>query len=203
MAQPVRYFLAIVLSGCAGNADLSSELYQRLSRDDRAAIYERENEVTIAQSRRDEAKLFEAQIKLRMKELDEQWDRCTERLEKQKQAARIDGAKKLRETHEAFLDDQLKIARAHVNKRELEIDAAKVRLELQKQRQLVKSGHALEKTLEAFEERVRAAEREAKDADTKELDLRVEAQKKFLDWKAAEAEYSKASGDYDSLVWVD
>jgi hypothetical protein len=195
--------LLLVAPACAKNADFSHELYERLSREDRAAIYERENEVTIAQSRRDEARLFVARTKARMKELDEQWDRCKERLEKQNQAARIEGAKKLRETHEAFLDDQLDIAEAHLDFREVEIAVSKARLELQKQRQLVKSGHARETTLEGFEHNVREVEADAKKAESKELDKRAEAQKKFLEWKAAEAEYAKTSGDYDSLVWVD
>ncbi|MCC6809071.1 MAG: hypothetical protein IT381_16705 [Deltaproteobacteria bacterium] len=198
-----KALILLCLCSCAATADLSSELYQRLNREDRAAIYERENEVTIAQSRRDEAKIFQARTKQRVKELDEQWDRCKERLEKQNQAGRIDGAKKLLETHEAFLDEQLKIAAAHLEWRTLEIDTAKARLELQKQRQLVKSGHARETTLESFEQRVREAEREAREGEKKELDLRAESQKKFLEWKAAENEYAKASGDWDSLVWVD
>src|SRR5580693_3696541 len=105
-----RRFLALVASslatgaftalapGCSMQADLTDDLYRRLSRDDRSAIYERQNEVTIAYSRYDEAQLFLEATKQRLADLDERWSRCKARLEKANQAARIDAAKRIRET---------------------------------------------------------------------------------------------------------
>ena len=194
----------VVGAACGGNsARVSPELYARLSHDDQAAIYERENDVTIAWSRRDDAVLAVRNTRLRLDELSEQWRHAKERFERTNQSARVDGAAKLRDTHKAFLEEQLRIAEAHVSYREKEIVAARARLDRQRARQLVKSGMASEKTLDDFEKRVKDSEQEARDSEKRELDLRSESQKKFLEWKAAENEYARASGDYDSLVWVD
>jgi hypothetical protein len=196
--------LCLLGVGCGGiTANLSDELFRRLSHDDRAAIYERQNEVTIAYSRRDEAQLQVSANKTRLNELDDRWARCRTRLEKANQSARIDVAKKMKDTQNAFLDDQLRIAELHLRFRDSEIDAARARLELAKQRQLVKSGLAAEKTLDAFDKLARDTEEEARNAEHKELEVRAEAQKKFLEWKAAENDYARNSGDYDSLIWID
>jgi hypothetical protein len=184
-------------------ASVSPELYQRLSKDDRSGLYERENDVTIAVSRRDEARLIVRATERRLDELSAQWRRCKERLERSNQSARIDGAEKLVDTHRSYLKDQLRIAEAHVDFRESEIIAARARLELQRQRQLVKSGLSGESSLESFESRAKDKEQTSKDLDHKEQELRADSQKRFLEWKAAESEYARASGDFDSLVWID
>ena len=188
----MRIWPLLVLCACGGiQASLPEELWQRLSKEDRLAIYERENAVVIAQSRLDEARLLIRQTKERINQLGDRYSRCKARLEKTNQSARIDGVKKMRDAQEAFLDDQLSIAEAHVELRKKEIDAARAVVELQKARQLVKSGLASEKTIEDFERAARDAAEVAKKAERQELDLRAESQKKFLDWKAAEAEYAR------------
>ncbi len=66
--------LLSALSACSSTtANLKPELYARLSLEDRAAIYERENDVTIQLSRRDDAKQNVRGTERRLRELSDEW----------------------------------------------------------------------------------------------------------------------------------
>src|SRR5262249_16527520 len=61
--------LALFAGACATEGEVSRTLYKRLPRDARMAIYDRENDLTIARSRRDEALAQLAEIGRRKDEL--------------------------------------------------------------------------------------------------------------------------------------
>ena len=58
-------------------------------------------------------------------------------------------------------------------------------------------------SLKRYEANVERLEKRFSEVERRKFDLRADAQKVFEQWKNAEEEYAKATGDYDSCVWLD
>lgn len=191
------------LSACSSmHADLPAELVYSLPRDERVTIYDAENDVVISRSREDDAKLEMAKLHRDLDELSDRWDRTKSRLDK----AHGDRVSKARDTYDAkrrYLKESLDVAEAALDTAEVQTEAANARLELARARQLVRLGLLGQSKVKAFEDYAEGVEKRAKTADKREVAKRVDSQKSFTAWKDAEDAYARATGDFDSLVWVD
>ncbi len=204
MSKRRSLFLASVLmAGCGGmHAELPEDLIYSLPRDERIVIYDAENDVVIARSRQDDAERRILKLRQDLKDLSERWDRTKERLDKTHND-RTSKAKDVYVAKRKYIDESLDIAKIGLDVSEAQVDAATARLELARARQLVRLGTLEEAKLKDFEEVVKDREKRSKDVDKKEVDMRIESQKSLTAWKDAEDAYARATGDFDSLVWID
>lgn len=204
MSRAKAVLACLWAAGCAtGEAGLTRDEIERMPRDARVAIYDGENDVVIAKSRRDEALLRRAALRREISELGDRADRTATRLKKAKLGDRVGAVKKAVSVHRDYLEAELTAVAAAVDATEEEVGASRARLELTRQRQLVRTGRVLASTVEAYEQHVKDLEKKTKEAQRKELDLRTSAQKVFEKWKAAEDAYARATGDWDSGIWID
>jgi hypothetical protein len=194
---------ALFAGACATEGELSRTLYKRLPRDARMAIYDRENDLTIAKSRRDEALAQLAEIGRRKDELSQALKTGEARLKKSGHGERSGGLRKMAGARRAFYDAQAKTAKMAMKYAEAEIDAATARLEQARQQQLIRFGLAQESTLVPFDATVKQREKDATQAQRQELDARAQQQQVFTNWKAAEEQYASSTGDFDAGIWID
>jgi hypothetical protein len=195
--------LGSVGAGCAApKAAISAELIARLPYDGRAAIYDRENDVTIARDRRDDARLQVERLDNEIDELSARWNRTEQRLNKIGGGARIGACRYMFEAKKSYLKAELKYAEADVDYEDEEVKAALARLEKARSAQLVRYGLAPESKMAPFDQAERVANDKAKAAEKRKSDLRVEQQKAFDAWKAAEDSFF-ATGDFDAGIWID
>jgi hypothetical protein len=196
--------LCLLFAGaCATEGELSHTLYLRLPRDARMAIYDRENDLTIARSRRDEALAQLAEIGRRKDELSQALKTGDTRLKKSGHSDRSSGLHKMGEARRAFYDAQAKTAKMAMKYAEAEIEAATARLDQTRQQQLIRFGLAQESTLVPFDAEVKQREKDATAAQRMELDARAQQQQVFTNWKAAEEQYASSTGDFDAGIWID
>ncbi len=194
----------VAVAACAGpKAKLSADLIERLPTEGRVAIYDRENDVTIAKNRRDEAKGSIERIEEELVQLSERLKRAEARLAKMGFGGRSSQLRSMVDARKGYLEAQLKVAEAQLEGTELEVSASQARLEQAKQRQLVRFGLAPETDLGAFDAEAERLDKRSREAERKEADVRAQAQKVFVNWKLAEDAYVTATGDHDAMVWVD
>jgi len=195
--------LSLSLAACGGmHADLQPELVYSLPRDERVTIYDAENDVVISRSREDDAKLEIAKLHRDLDALSDLWDATKGRLEK----SHADRVAKARDTYDAkkkYLKESLDVEESALDTAEAQTESANARLELARARQLVRLGLMVQSKIKEFEDYADSTEKKAKAADKREVGKRVDSQKSFTAWKDAEDAYARATGDFDSLVWVD
>ena len=95
------------------------------------------------------------------------------------------------------------MALAEVTVAAQEIRMAQVRVDLVKQRQLVRIGKAPFASLAAFERTIDEQEAKGKQTRSSSLDLRTKAQGLLDLWKYTQAEYAVQTGDFDSGIWLE
>ncbi len=194
----------VVGAGCAGpKAHLTADLIERLPTEGRAAIYDRENDVTIAKNRRDEAQGSIERIEEELAQLSERLKKAEARLAKMGFGGRAGQLRSMVDARKGYLEAQLKVAEAQLEGADLEVAASQARLEQAKERQLVRFGLAPETGLGAFDAEAERLDKRSREAERKEADVRAQAQKVFVNWKLAEDAYVAATGDHDAMVWVD
>jgi hypothetical protein len=193
----MRPLVLALLSGCAA----TTSPFERLSRDARGAIYDRENDVVIARSRKDEAERGLQLLHEERNELKRRFGREQARLKKSgghAAEAQVPNDRRLE-----YLVAQERAFDGVLRHADTEIAAARARLELTRHQQLVRFGMEREAVLSSLQADVKSAEQRATLATRRELELKGEAQKRFAAWKSAEEAYVNATGDFDSGVWVD
>lgn len=201
-----RRWLSIALlaaAGCGGSDYvLTADERERLPHEGKVALYDAENDVVIARSRKDEATTHLTLLKREIDEEGRRWKRISSGLSKSA-PQKIDPAKRAINSRRDYLDSEVTISQANIRTAEAEIDGAMARLGQVRQRQLVRSGRALVGTIAPWDEKVKTLERRAREVQRKELDLRTEAQKVYEKWKAQEDDYARATGDFDAIVWAE
>jgi hypothetical protein len=199
-----RLWLVLLVGGCGGsNLNLTQDEVDRMPYESRLTIYDGENDVVIARSRRDEATRQIVALKHESDDLDKRLDRSIERFKKAKQNDRISPLKKAISARQKYLSAQISTSEAAVRSADVGIAVARARLDAVKQRQLARTGRATAATIEEYEAKVASLQKWEKETQRRELDIRVEAQKVFETWKQAEEEYARATGDFDSGIWID
>ena len=202
--RPAVLLALVAAVGCAGpKAHLSADLIERLPMEGRVAIYDRENDVTIAKNRRDEARASIERLEEELAQLSERQKRAEARLAKMGFAGRSGQLRSMVDARKGYLQAQLRVAEAQLDGADLEVTASQARLEQARQRQLVRFGLAPETDLGAFDAEAERLDKRSREAERKEADVRAQAQKVFLNWKLAEDAYVGATGDHDAMVWVD
>jgi len=106
-------------------------------------------------------------------------------------------------TSPSYYSTASSISAADVTVATQEIRIAQVRVNLVKQRQLVRIGKAPFASLAAFERTIDEQEAKGKQTRASSLDLRTKAQGLLDLWKAAQAEYATQTGDFDSGIWLE
>lgn len=203
-ARGLALALAVLGAACAApKAKIPPELLERLPAEGRAVIYDRENDLVIAQNRRDDARRGIERIDEEIDEHAARVERSEKRLAKMGFSARVAALKQMAEAQRGYLEAQLEIARATLALAEAEIEAAGARLEQARQRQLVRFGLAPEARMASFDAAAESLDKRVREAERKEADLRAAAQKVFENWKLAEDAYARSTGDHDALVWLD
>lgn len=191
-----------VLVGCGGGTKISPTLFNRLSRDARMAVYDRENDIVIAKSRLDEARRAGLQWRDEKSQLKDRSGRMEARIKKAGGKG-LEAALKMVDARREYLTAMIKATDAQEKFARTEVAAGNARLEYTWKQQLVRFGLIREGVLEPLQASVKSAEEKARKAQRRELDLRTEAQKVFLNWKTAEEAYVAVSGDFDAGVWID
>jgi hypothetical protein len=195
--------VALAVAGCGGSEYvLTADERERLPHEGKVALYDAENDVVIARSRRDEASAHLTALKRDIDSDGRRWKRISSALSKSA-PQKIDPAKRAVTARRDYLDSEVSISQANIRTADAEIDAALARLGQVRQRQLVRSGRALIGTIAPWDEKVKVLERRAREVQRKELDLRTEAQKVYEKWKAQEDDYARTTGDFDAIVWAE
>jgi hypothetical protein len=174
----------------------------RLPKDSRAAIYEGENDVTIAKNRRDDAQATMDRLRAELDALDHRADRAKARASRGS-AGNASGIGRVSDAKRAYLEAEREAAGFGRERAEAEIALARGRLERTRKAQLVRVGLLPEGDLAPYDQAERALDASLREAEKRELDKHTAALKRFEDWKRTEDEYTRATGDFDNLVWVD
>jgi hypothetical protein len=180
---------------------LSHEEFDRLPRDARQEIFDAENDLVIALNRQDEAEDRKTSSEEARRVFEERWKRTQNRLSSTGKAGRIDGARKVHDANEAYLDLLVDVAGASITTARAGVVLARARLVLQRQRAAARIGRATLGSLRPLEERVADAEAKVKGAVAAEEGLRTRAVSQLDAWKTAEDAYARGSNDYDTGVW--
>jgi hypothetical protein len=203
MTRRLGLAASLYLVACGSSqAHWNASSMERLPLDSRRVVYERENEVTIALNRRDDAQQTIERLEEERAGLDERQKRAESRL------ARTGGDRSSRvrrviDARRDWIEAQLEAARAAQQRTEGDLELARARLHTSRQQQLARMGLAPETSVAPFTETEKACEREAQKLEKRELDVRTTGNKAFERWKQAEDDYAQATGDYDALVWID
>jgi hypothetical protein len=196
--------LAVLASGCGnGTIHLSREEYDRLPHDSRQEIFDAENDLVIARNRQDDAVERKVKTDHAISEIEQRWKKATTRLTASGQGGRISQARKVFDTHKAYLSMDLDVAEATIKTTAVGTDVSRARLQLVRARQLARIGRVTLASLKPLEDNVTSLENQLKSATAAESSLRTKAQSQLDAWKAAEDEYARASGDYDTGVWAE
>lgn len=194
----------VVSAGCVPEAQLSPDVLIRLQRDARVEIYDRENDLAIARGRADDVLVRKEQVRRQLDELEGFTKQVKARLAKNENGAEQAAAYgRTLAAKRAFLIVQLRQLDAALDAAEAQAAAARARLEQTRQRQLVITGRAVQASLDRFDKAVELSDKRVRDAERREADARLEAERAFSNWKASEAEYAKSTGDYDTGIWID
>jgi len=195
----------LVLMACGStNPSLSRDERERLPQDGRQEIFDGENDLIIARNRADEARDRLAQVDAALEKLSPRQDRNEARLSHTPATANYGShLRKVTRAERDYLDARREVALAEVEAARQEVAVARARLNLVKQRQLVRIGKEPLKSLPEYEQALTAAEGEAKAKHGSSLDLRTKAQSLLDAWKNAQAEYARTTNDYDSGIWLE
>jgi hypothetical protein len=194
-----------LLSACGSTGpSLSRDERERLPLDGRQEIFDAENDVIIARNRADLARDQLQSVESELDGLDAVQNRYERRLAANPaNAGRIPQLRKVTRTQRDYLEARREVASAEVVVAEQEIHIAKVRLDLVKQRQLVRIGKAPSTSLPLFEHAIDEQEAKGKQTRSSSLDLRTKAQSLLDLWKYSQAEYASQTGDFDSGIWLE
>jgi hypothetical protein len=191
-------------SGCAApEAHVPPDVLQRLQAEARNEIYDRENDVAIAKNKLDEVQARAQAVQRQLASLDEVGKRARARLAR---AGAADRAGKLDQplaARRAYLDAQLRQLAALREVAVAQIAAARGRMEQTRQRELVRTGHALARSMVPFDDNVMALDQRVSERERRDADLKQDTEKAYQAWQAAGSEYAKSTGDYDSAIWTD
>jgi hypothetical protein len=204
---PLRWPVAtmLLLGACGTSApSLSRAERERLPRDARQEIFDAENDVIIAHNRKDEAVERLHALGVALDQLDERQDRSEKRLSALGGgSSRVSPLRKVTRAEQDYLETRQEVAESDVEVAEQEITTARARLNLVKQRQLVRIGKVPLASLKEFEKAIEAQEVKGKQKRASSLDLRSRAQARLDAWKAAQEAYAGQTGDFDSGVWIE
>jgi hypothetical protein len=175
-----------------------------LPRDARQEIFDAENDVIIARNRQDEAMDRLRAVREAMDQLDERQDRSEKRLSSTPGgSSRISALRKVTRAEQDYLDARQDVAKTEVEVAAQETITARARLDLVKQRQLVRIGKEPLASLKDFEKAIEVEEAKVKEKRASSLDLRSKAQASLDAWKAAQEAYADQTRDFDSGVWIE
>jgi hypothetical protein len=194
-----------LLAACGSTApSLSRSERERLPLDGRQEIFDAENDLIIARNRADLASDQLRDVESALAALGDIEKRYERRLTANSATAgRIPQLRKVSRTERDYLEARLEVASAEVTVATQEIRIAQVRVDLVKQRQLVRIGKAPVASLAAIERTIDEQEAKGKQTRASSLDLRTKAQGLLDQWKAAQAEYATQTGDFDSGIWLE
>jgi hypothetical protein len=197
--------LLLLLGACGTSApSLSRNERDRLPRDARQEIFDAENDVIIARNRQDEAMDRLRAVREAMDQLDERQDRSEKRLSSTPGgSSRISALRKVTRAEQDYLDARQDVAKTEVEVAAQETITARARLDLVKQRQLVRIGKEPLASLKDFEKAIEVEEAKVKEKRASSLDLRSKAQASLDAWKAAQEAYADQTRDFDSGVWIE
>ena len=204
----IRHWPVVVLwlAGACGTStpNLSRAERDRLPRDGRQEVFDAENDVTIARNRHDEAKDRLRALKVALDQLDERQGRSEKRLSATPAGpSRVSALRQVTRAEQDYLEARQEVAESDLEVAEQEVITARARLELVKQRQLVRIGKVSLASLKDFEKAIEAEEATGKRKRASSLDLRSKAQTRLDAWKAAQQGYASQTGDFDSGVWIE
>jgi hypothetical protein len=193
-----------LLAACGSTApSLSRNERERLPLDGRQEIYDAENDLIIARNRADLASDQLNGLESALADHDDIEKNCERRLATNPATAgRIPLLRKASRAERDYLEARREVALAEVTVATQEIRIAQVRVDLVKQRQLVRIGKAPGASLPPFEHAIDEQEARGKETRASSLDLRTKAQKLLDLWKYAQAEYATQTGDFDSGIWL-
>jgi len=190
-----------LLVGCGSTSpSLTRAERDRLPLDGRQEIFDAENDLVIALNRADLARDQLRALKKAEDDLDDVQKSCERRLAAQ--SDRIPHLRKVIRAERDYLEARGDVAEAEVTVAEQEIRIARSRLDLVKQRQLVRTGKAPSASLKTYERAIDEQEAKGKQVRSTSMDLRTKAQGLLDQWKYAEAEYARQTGDFDSGIWL-
>ena len=194
-----------LLAACGSTApSLSRNERERLPLDGRQEIFDAENDLIIARNRADLASDQLHGVVSALADLDDIEKRCERRLAANPATAEhFPLLRKVSRTERDYLEARREVALAEVTVADQEIRIAQVRVDLVKQRQLVRIGKAPSASLAAFERTIDEQEAKGKQTRASSLDLRTKAQGLLDLWKFAQAEYATQTGDFDSGIWLE
>ena len=172
-----------------------------LSRDERERLPQ---DLIIARNRADEARDRLAQVDAALEKVGPKQERNETRLSRTPATANYGShLRKVSRAERDYLDARREVALAEVAASQQEVVVTRARLDLTKQRQLVRIGKEPMKSLPGFEETLKAEEDQAKSLRGSSLDLRTRAQSLLDAWKNAQAEYARTTNDFDSGIWLE
>jgi hypothetical protein len=198
--------VALLFLGACGTSapNLSRAERDRLPRDARQEIFDAENDLVIARNRQDEAVERLRAVRDAMDQLDDRQSRSEKRLSASPGgSSRIAALRQVARAEQDYLDARRDVAKAEVVVAEQETVIARARLDLVRQRQLVRIGKEPLASLKDFEKAIEAEEAKGKEKRASSLDLRSKAQASLDAWKAAQENYASQTGDFDSGVWIE
>ncbi len=203
----MKWWMATIglLAACASTSPkLSRDERERLPLDGRQEIFDAENDVIIARNRTDMALERLRSLNEALDQLDDRQDRSETRLKaKAGSAGNISLLHKVTQAESDYLEARRDVAEAEVAVAEQETRISKSRLDLTKQRQLVRIGKAPMASLQTYEKTIAEQEERGKQTRSSSLDLRTKAQSLLDAWKNAQAEYARQTRDFDTGIWVD
>lgn len=194
-----------LLAACGSTApSLSRAERERLPLDGRQEIFDAENDLIIARNRADLASDHLRSIEETISGLDDVATRYERRIAATPTASvRTPLLRKVAKAERDYLDARRDVAVAEVVVAKQEIRIAQSRVDLVKQRQLVRIGKAPFASLTTFEQAIEIQEAKGKETRSSSLDLRTKAQKLLDLWKYMQADYARQTGDFDSGVWLE
>jgi hypothetical protein len=197
-------WLLCLLAACGSTRPtLSHAERERLPLDARQAIFDAENDVVIARNRVDLAQEQLDAVESSLDTIDEIEARNQKRLRATPATSgRIPLLRQVMRAERDYLDARREVAVAEVAVAVQEIRIAQARLDLVKQRQLVRIGKAPSTSLPAMERAIDEQEVTGKATRASSLDLRTKAQGLLDVWKNRQAEYAAQTGDFDSGIWL-
>jgi hypothetical protein len=193
------------LAACGSTApSLSRNERERLPLDGRQEIFDAENDLIIARNRADLAGDQLRDVESALAALDDIENRYERRLTANSATAgRIPQLRKVVRAERDYVEARREVASAEVTVATQEIRIARARVDLVKQRQLVRIGKAPGASLPPFEHSIDEQEARGKETRSSSLDLRTKAQKLLDLWKYMQAEYAAQTGDFDSGIWLE
>jgi hypothetical protein len=197
--------LICLVTACASaSPKLSRDERERLPLDGRQEIFDAENDVIIQRNRTDMALEQLRSIEDALAQLDDRQDRSEKRLKANAASAgNISWLRKVTEAEHNYLEARQDVAEAEVKVAKQETRISKSRLDLVKQRQLVRIGKAPMASLHSYEKAIAEEEARGKQSRSSSLDLRTKAQRLLDAWKTAQADYARQTRDFDTGIWVD